>query len=189
MNALSSEDLGLARAVITGEPCALERLMRVYGGRLYRFAYYQVGGNHEDAQDVLQETLLGAVQCLPSYRGDSSLYSWLCGVAWNKAVDFRRHCYRVGRAEDRFHSAQEALTQEGQADAEAALIRQAEGQRVREVLRRLRRHYREVLLLRYADDLGVDDIARRMGRSYKATESLLSRARVEFRELYRGGQL
>ena len=57
-------------------------------------------------------------------------------------------------------------------------------ERVAAALAALPDHYEAVLRLKYLDQLTVDAIAARRGDSPKAVESLLSRARQAFREIY-----
>ena len=166
---LANPDLELAERIVAGDEEALETFYQRYFTRLYRFVYYQVGGSHDDEQDVLQDALIGALKSLSSYRGDSSLYSWLCGVAWNKAADFRRREYRMAQMEKR--SIKEMLQQE-------------KSEQVHETLQMLPEHYRQVLVLKYAEGLPVADIAEIMQRTFKSTESLLTRARSAFRKSY-----
>ncbi|MCL6432527.1 MAG: RNA polymerase sigma factor [Anaerolineae bacterium] len=178
-------DLELAQKVAAGDPQALEVFYQRYFTRLYRFVYCQVGGSHEDAQDVLQDALLAALKSLGSYRGDSTLYSWLCGVAWNKAADFRRREYRVAQVEQR--SVEEVRQQtalQGVPLPDNVLVSEENRERVHQTLRSLPEHYRQVLVLKYAEELPVEDIAHIMRRTFKSTESLLTRARSAFRESY-----
>lgn len=46
---------------------------------------------HDDADDVLQNTLMKAWKSLDSFRGDSKLTTWLCRIAINESLDFIRH--------------------------------------------------------------------------------------------------
>lgn len=178
-------DLNLAERIVAGDVQALETFYQRYFTRLYRFVYYQVGGSHDDAQDVLQDALIAALKSLQSYRGDSSLYSWLCGVAWNKAADFRRREYRMAQVEQRsIKDMRESTDLDLSPLPDSVLVRQENKERVHETLRTLPEHYRQVLVLKYAEGLPVEDIAHIMRRTFKSTESLLTRARSAFRESY-----
>jgi len=46
--------------------------------------------NAADADDLAQETFLAAWSRLWRYRGAASFRSWLCAIAWNKALSFSR---------------------------------------------------------------------------------------------------
>ncbi len=178
-------DLELAQQIVAGDPHALEIFYQRYFTRLYRFVYYQVGGSHDDAQDVLQDALIAALKSLHSFRGDSSLYSWLCGVAWNKAADFRRREYRMAQVEQRsIKDLRETKEMEANPVPDNVLLRQENKERVNQTLSALPAHYRQVLVLKYAEGLPVEDIAHIMQRTFKSTESLLTRARSAFRECY-----
>ena len=182
---LANPDLELAERIVAGDGEALETFYQRYFTRLYRFVYYQVGGSHDDAQDVLQDALIGALKSLPSYRGDSSLYSWLCGVAWNKAADFRRREYRMAQVEKRsIKEMCETQPLEASSSPDTALLQQEKSEQVHETLQMLPEHYRQVLVLKYAEGLPVADIAEIMQRTFKSTESLLTRARSAFRKSY-----
>lgn len=181
----ANADLELARQIVAGDARAMETFYQRYFSRLYRFVYYQVGGSHDDAQDVLQDALIAAVKSLSSYRGDSSLYSWLCGVAWNKAADFRRREYRMAQVEQRtIKDMVETKGLDTNPMPDNALLREENKERVQETLMALPEHYRQVLVLKYAEGLPVEDIAQIMRRTFKSTESLLTRARSAFRESY-----
>ncbi len=178
-------DWELAQRIVAGDAQALETFYQRYFTRLYRFVYYQVGGSHEDAQDVLQDALIAALKSLHSFRGDSSLYSWLCGVAWNKAADLRRREYRMAQVEQRsIKDLRETKELEITPAPDSALLRQENKERVHQTLSSLPAHYRQVLVLKYAEGLPVEDIAHIMRRTFKSTESLLTRARSAFRESY-----
>ena len=46
---------------------------------------------HDDADDVLQNTLMKAWRSIDSFRGDARLTTWLCRIAINESLDFVRH--------------------------------------------------------------------------------------------------
>ena len=46
--------------------------------------------NREDARDGVQETLLRAYQAYPSFKGQSSVRTWLCRIASNVCIDMLR---------------------------------------------------------------------------------------------------
>jgi RNA polymerase sigma factor (sigma-70 family) len=47
-------------------------------------------GNEPDADDMAQETFLAAWTHARSFRGEASVRSWLCGIAWRKAKSAQR---------------------------------------------------------------------------------------------------
>ena len=70
---------------------AFDRLIEQYGDRLY-WHIRRVVVNHEDAEDVLQETFAKAYTSIADFRGDSesSLIAWLYRIATNVAINVLR---------------------------------------------------------------------------------------------------
>ena len=53
---------------------------------------------HDDANDVVQNTFIKAWKALPSFRGDSKIYTWLYRIATNESITFlkkkRKHLFQ-----------------------------------------------------------------------------------------------
>ena len=79
----------LLEAVRSGSGEALEALLQRHEARLYRFAR-RLCRHHEDAQDVLQESLLAAARGLSGFRGASSIGTWLYTIARSFCIKKRR---------------------------------------------------------------------------------------------------
>ena len=70
-----------------GDLRAYDELMRRYQERIYATVYHMTA-NHEDANDLTQETFIKAFQALHSFKGDASIYTWLYRIAVNKTINF-----------------------------------------------------------------------------------------------------
>jgi RNA polymerase sigma-70 factor (ECF subfamily) len=141
-------------------------------GRVYSFALARCG-NVVVAQEVTSETLLAGAQA--ATKGQHVSLAWLLGVARHKLVD---HWRAAEREERRLRLAYE------QPDTVEELMsweRDDWRDRALSVLSELAPAYQAVLGLRYLDGRPVDEIANELGRSVHATESLLARARRDFR--------
>jgi RNA polymerase sigma-70 factor, ECF subfamily len=92
--AVRHDDLALVERCRRGELGAFEELYRAHSGRLYSLALRMVG-NPADADDLLQEIFLSAHRKLESFRGESSLGTWLYRLAVNLCLDYLRS--RTGR--------------------------------------------------------------------------------------------
>jgi RNA polymerase sigma-70 factor (ECF subfamily) len=66
---------------------AYDQLVRRYQERLYATVYHMTS-NHEDANDLVQETFIKAFRALKSFKGDSSFYTWIYRIAVNKTINF-----------------------------------------------------------------------------------------------------
>ena len=69
------------------EMAAYDELVRRYQERIYATIYHMTS-NHEDANDLAQETFVKAYQALKSFKGDSSFYTWIYRIAVNKTINF-----------------------------------------------------------------------------------------------------
>src|SRR5262245_58551067 len=94
-------DIELLRAVLAGDGTAYRGLVEKYQSRVYTMVYGMVR-NREDARDVTQEAFVKAYRNLPSFRLESSFYTWLYRIAMNLAIDFMRKRQRseVGYNDD-----------------------------------------------------------------------------------------
>lgn len=66
---------------------AFRELMSLYQERLYLHIRTLVL-NHDDTDDVLQETFIKIFQNIDKFKGDSKLFSWMYRIATNQALDF-----------------------------------------------------------------------------------------------------
>ena len=69
----------------SGNRAEIARLVDAHSTKIYRLALKMLA-NPQDAEDVLQNTFLKAMQALPSFEGRSSLSTWLYRIAANEAL-------------------------------------------------------------------------------------------------------
>lgn len=176
-------DISLAQRVCAGDDLALREFFQRYVDPVYSFIYYRVGGNAQDAEDILQETLMTALTRLKSFQGRSQLYTWLCGIAWHKVEDFYRRKQRLEKTMIKAAGSQKVRLGSAQASPLDNPVAEtiATEQWVQNCLGRLPIDYQAALVLKYVEGFSVAEMARIMNRSGKAVESLLTRARSAFR--------
>jgi len=78
------------------DAAAIEKLIIDYGDRLYSFARARLADDLE-VEDVLQETFLAALRAGPTFRGDSSAFTWLTGILKKKIYDIYSKRNRAAR--------------------------------------------------------------------------------------------
>jgi len=61
---------------------------------LYRFALVRLNGDQEEAREMVQQTFCKAFERLDSYRGEASLYGWMCQICRNTITDMGRRRQR-----------------------------------------------------------------------------------------------
>lgn len=70
-----------------GDLSAYDDLVRMYQERIYATIYHMTA-NHEDANDLAQESFIKAFRALKSFKGDSSFFTWVYRIAINKTINF-----------------------------------------------------------------------------------------------------
>lgn len=73
-----------------GDEEAFRILYRRHTPYLYQFALRLLNGKEAEAEDVIQDTWLRAVQALDGFRWESALRTWLTGIALNRARELLR---------------------------------------------------------------------------------------------------
>jgi RNA polymerase sigma factor RpoE len=81
-----NDERELLRRARAGELSAYDDLVRRYQERVYATIYHMTS-NHEDANDLAQETFIKAYHALKSFKGDSSFFTWLYRIAVNKTIN------------------------------------------------------------------------------------------------------
>jgi RNA polymerase sigma-70 factor (ECF subfamily) len=81
------EDLELVRRAQRDDIGSYDQLVSRYQERIYATVYHMTS-NHEDANDLVQETFIKAYRALKTFKGDSSFYTWVYRIAVNKTINF-----------------------------------------------------------------------------------------------------
>lgn len=87
---VTSADLELVERIRSGDGSAFEALYRQHATRLYNLASRMTGAKGE-ADDLLQDIFLLAYRKIASFRGESSLGTWLYRLAMNHCLDVLRN--------------------------------------------------------------------------------------------------
>ena len=91
-------DAELVRRARARDEAAIRTIMQANNRRLYRIAR-GILRNDGEAEDVVQETYVRAFTHLESFRGDSSLATWLARIAMNEALGRLRRAAAERRIE------------------------------------------------------------------------------------------
>ncbi len=156
---------------------AIKRDREAYGAlynkhvsRVYRHVYYMVG-NPAEAEDLTAQAFLQGWKAIERYQMRGAPFvSWLMRIAHNLGVSHLRS--RKPSTE-----LPETLVDHNRdGNPDDALQRQAEGDRVREAILRLREEHRRVIILRFVEDLAYREVAEIVGKSVPAVRVIQHRA-------------
>lgn len=180
-------DLELVARMRAGEQRAFDEFFDTYAPRLTGFAARRCSLDPSGLEDLIQVTLISAIRGLGTFRGGSSLFTWLCQICRNRLADIARTAKRRPKAHSLEKMVEDAnraeiLNLAAESDPLADCIADSSASAVRKVINGLPTTYAQILELRFGADLPVPMIARELGISESAAESRLSRARQAFRE-------
>lgn len=97
----ATDDVGLVDRFLRGRSeDAFRALYRAHTPALYALALRLTGGDRGEADDLVQESWVRALTALRSFRGQSALRSWLCGVLVNVRRGRIRADWRIVDAPD-----------------------------------------------------------------------------------------
>jgi RNA polymerase sigma-70 factor (ECF subfamily) len=176
-------DTQLAQQLAQGNRDALQRLMRRYNQRLYRVAR-SILRSEADAEEAVQEAFYKAYCSIGSFRGDSTLSTWLVRIVVNESNQRLRKINRLSTWLE-FNSD----LQHNDAMSETTMDESPFNQPERELLRAQTRHllearidrlpdtFRSVFVLRAVEELSVEETAVCLGIPAATVRSRYFRAR------------
>ncbi len=179
-------DRDLVKRMLAGDEDAFNGFFDDHYPGLYRFALARLR-DPELARDTVQSAICNAIANLRKFRGESTLAAWLFTICRHEiSAHFRRLKRKpppVNLVEEmpEIRAALDSLAA-GIEGPEEAARRKEIAHWVHVVLDRLPPHYGQALEWKYLEGLPVKEIARRLEVGPKAAESLLTRARVAFRD-------
>lgn len=159
------------------------RLVDMYSGPIYRLGIKMLG-NPQDAEDVLQNTFMKALQFIHTFEGRSSLSTWLYRIATNEALMLirRRHPETDLGTDD----ADEETKPENFIDwcclPENELLSGEARSHLDKAIQTLPEKLRIVFLLRDIEGLSIEATVQILGISETAVKTRLLRARLRLRE-------
>ena len=180
------DERDLVSGMRRGDQRAFNEFFDTFAPRLSSFAVRRSSLDPAAIEDVVQMTMISAMRNFGSYRGGSTLFTWLCKICRNHLADIRRNTAR----QPGYQSIDELASERPLAtvveltdfhdpleECETDSTRNA----VRQVVNSLPGHYSRILELRFGDDLSGREIAKTLQMSEDGAESLLFRARQAFK--------
>ncbi|CEK13976.1 RNA polymerase sigma factor [Chthonomonas calidirosea] len=174
-------DQELVAKIVAGDKEAFAQIVDRFSVRIYRLAY-RMCGSTMDAEDLTQEIFLAIYRSLQSFRGDSSLSTWVYRIAMNHCVDFqRRHRPQTLSLDEQLI----VVTDRWCDNPQEALHKEELGRQIEEALSHLAPHHREVVILHELHGLTYTEVAKVLQIPVGTVKSRLSNAFRQLRELLR----
>ncbi len=114
--------------------------------------------NREDARDLLQEAFIKAYRSRGSFRGESSVYTWLYRIAVNLALN-----YKTRNRVSSYLSLEDTPELVGESDPAAGVLNSEMGQQINLAMTKLPPRQRMVFVLRYMEEKSNAEIAEFLG--------------------------
>lgn len=177
----------LVQQARNGDLAAYDELVRRYQERIYATVYHMTA-NHEDANDLAQESFIKAFQALKSFKGGSSFYTWIYRIAVNKTINFlkqRKNRIHMSLNDLDFNAEHDpdlvALTSEKTPQRDINLSELQE--KLNTALLKLSEPHRLVVVLHDVQGLAHDEIAKIMDCNIGTVRSRLFYARQQLQAM------
>lgn len=163
----------LIERVVKGDPRAERELYDAYVDRIYRLSF-RLAGDDDLARDFTQATFIRAFEKIGSFRGDSSLATWLHSIGMSVALNGLRKVKRQKTREAPIDSAFSIGSEAGDPQPDLR-------ERMAAAIQSLSEKYRAVFLMHDAEGFTHDEISGALGIPIGTSKSHLFQARAKLR--------
>jgi RNA polymerase sigma-70 factor (ECF subfamily) len=179
-----NEEQDLIVQARNGSPAAIELLVSRYESGIFRLAR-NITGNHEDAEEVVQNAFVKAYQNLATFRGDSRFYTWLVRIAVNEALmKARGHRFRevsIDSMQDSDGYIVPYEVEDWGPNPEERYSQEELRRTLETTISELEPRYRIVFQLRDIDGFSTEETAATLNLSVPVVKTRLRRARLQLR--------
>lgn len=158
---------------------AFREFVRAQSGRLYSLVY-RLAARRDEVEDLVQEILIEVWKSLPSFRGDSSLKTWVHRIAVNTCI---RH-QRKRRPEEPFPECEDESMdcQPAVMDVDQSVLQSDLQHQVTIALNSLPEEFRQVVVLHEIEGLTHREMAQVLGIPVGTAKSRLFHALGKLRD-------
>jgi len=177
-------DPDLLEEILLGNKELFEILIRRYNASLYKTAR-GYGYDHQDAEDLMQETYISVYKNLSRFRNDSSFKTWIIKImlsfCYHKS---KKNKYRKERSAELHatHNYANMFPSKNQNATAMSVTNKELGQVIGETLNKLPENYRLTFTLRELSGLNVHETAEVMNTTEANVKVRMNRARLMLRK-------
>jgi RNA polymerase sigma factor (sigma-70 family) len=133
-----------------------------YQKRMYFAARRMVNGDHDEADEIAQDTFVKAYEALGNFRGDAKLYTWLYRIMMNAVIQ-RSRKKKVRKIVD-LEEVRDTM-QSSDPNPHERMVSGETTKIIEKAIETLPPKQREVFLMRFYDELPYEEIAQLVGTS------------------------
>jgi RNA polymerase sigma-70 factor (ECF subfamily) len=183
MKQMHSDDAAAVAKARGGDQDAFRVLVERHSRTIYRLAY-RMTGRAEDAEDVVQETLVRAYRQLGRFEARSNFATWLYRIGFNCAIDYMRARPQRESAETDEKLEQMAKSSKGPTTDDLVYAGEI-GERVQEALGALSPQERAAFLMRHYHGCSIEEICSTLDLKSNAAKHSIFRAVKKMRAALR----
>jgi RNA polymerase sigma-70 factor (ECF subfamily) len=173
----------LIASVLRKDRKAAARLVAGHIDAVYGYARSRLAPRADLVDDIVQDVFLAALNGLATFQAQSSLRTWLLGIARHKVEDIYRQRLRASLPLDDLNEAGEEPASDAM-PVDERIDRTRARLKARRILEQMPERYGLVLLWRYWEQRSAREMAAAIGTTEKSVERTLARARARFKELW-----
>lgn len=180
-------EIELARQLLTGEPEAFDRFVDHFRSKIFSYSRL-VCDHHEDAEEIVQETLLKVFENFGQLRDPEHVRAWVFRIAKNACLIKRRKSIYAPQQELSLDELMPARGNSGDpmkieiADwsgiPEDEVLRSELQRVIEDAIAEMPEIYRSVMLLRDVEELSTEETAHVLDVNVDAVKTRLHRARL-----------
>jgi RNA polymerase sigma-70 factor (ECF subfamily) len=170
---IKERELQLLNRIRNGDKSAYIELVKPYSERLLRKAKSMMK-NEDDAEDVVQDSLISGYKSIGNFRADSGVYTWLYRIVINKSKDLLAKNKNRG---EKPLSETEYLVLDERMGYEKKLELNDESNYLIKKVNSLDEVYKEVIELRYFEEMSYSEIASVLNCNIGTVKSRLFKAK------------
>ncbi|HID06351.1 MAG TPA: sigma-70 family RNA polymerase sigma factor [Armatimonadetes bacterium] len=166
-----------------GDNDAWEQLISIYHTRVYSTAYRMLG-NHDDAMDAAQDVFIRVFEKVNSFRGASSLGTWIYRITVNICLDYlkRRREVTFSSLNPDEHETTLLIPDPSPSPEDVAERKEVQ-ELVHRALEQLAPEHRAVIVLCDLEQLSYDEAAQVLGIPLGTLKSRLNRGRLALKDI------
>jgi len=182
-NVQQYSDIEVIEHILSGNTAMFEILIRRYNPYLYKIGR-SYGFNHQDTEDLMQETFVNSYLNLKQFAGRSSFKTWIIKIMLNQCYHkLYKHSYQKEKATEFLpDNSSFMFSSNDQTESDRPAIKRELNNIVEACIQRLPQDYRVTFTLRELTGLGVAETAEMMHTTPSNVKVRLNRAKAMLRK-------